>query len=49
MKKNDHPKIEYLMPKGCLVQPYVELVVKKLGLAEIFDLPKDNKFIHSIS
>jgi hypothetical protein len=25
------------------------LVVKKLGLAEIFDLPKDNKFIHSTS
>lgn len=39
IQKNNHPKIKYLMPESCLVQPFVELGVKKLGLEEFFGLP----------
>ncbi len=38
MKKNCHPKIKYLMPKGCFVQPFVKLGVKKIGPGEFFGL-----------
>jgi hypothetical protein len=40
-----HPKIKYLMSKGCLVQPFIELGVRKVGLEEFFGLPCNNKLI----
>ncbi len=39
MKKKGHPETKYLMPKGCLVQPFVELGVRKHGLGEFLGLP----------
>jgi hypothetical protein len=44
-EKNDHPKIEYQLLEGCLVQSFVELGVKKPEIGEFFDLPKNKKFI----
>jgi hypothetical protein len=38
MKKRSSRK-KYLMPEGCLVQPFFELGVKKLALGEFFGLP----------
>jgi hypothetical protein len=34
--KKNHLKIKYLMLEGCLVQPFVELGVRKLELGECF-------------
>jgi hypothetical protein len=33
------------MLEGCLVQPFVELRVRKLELGECFDFSKNNKLI----
>jgi hypothetical protein len=33
-----HPKIKYLIPKGCFMQPFIELGVRKSGLGEFFGL-----------
>jgi hypothetical protein len=34
MKKKGHPKIKYMMPEGCLVQPFVKLGIRKPDLGE---------------
>jgi hypothetical protein len=34
--KKSHLEIEYFMPEGCLVQPFVELGGKKFRLGEFF-------------
>lgn len=33
------------MSKGCLVQPFIKLGVKKVGLGEFFGLLYNNRFI----
>jgi hypothetical protein len=44
-KKMSRPKIEYLMSKGCLMQPFIKLGVRKVGLGEFFGLPYNNNLI----
>jgi hypothetical protein len=33
------------MPKGCLSQPLVKLLIKEIELGEFFYLPQNNEFI----